>query len=715
MRPLVRFFLMAVTAGAGIAAGVLALIPATHAFADGLKGHAPAAAVSLDPLAQRSLVFDRNGDLLASLHADQNRSPVALGQVPIVVQDAVLDVEDNRFYEHGGVDFRSLVRALRTNVNGGGVLQGGSTITQQLVKNSILTPQRNVHRKIKEAVLAVRLENQMTKHQILERYLNTVYFGNGAYGVQAASEAYFDTDVGHLTADQAALLAGLIRNPDGYDPLSHPLAAKERRAEALDRMVANDHLSQAEADALKDKPVPRKVFTPVPPADDYFTEEVKLALLADPRLGDTYQQRYNALFEGGLQIYTTLDPAMQLKAVAAVRDQLPPHPGPFTAALISVEPASGAVRAMVAGSDFDAAHYNLATGRGGTGRQPGSSFKPFVLATRLDAGGSPQDTVDGTSPCTVKVPGFATYTAKNVEGEANGTLSLRDALAHSVNCAYIRVGVASGLDKVSEMARRLGVRSPLTPYPSMPLGTEEVSPLDMASAYATFDNDGVYHQPRFVEKVVDGSGHVMFSGGDKGKQVISPQVAREVVQTMQAVVQYGTGRAAALPDRPVAGKTGTTEDYSDAWFVGYAPQLSTAVWMGDPAKRTPMRDVGGIRVFGGTYPAKIWHEYMESALAGAPVISFKSPGFEPYGKYIFIKGSSSAPSPSGSPAKPRPTTTVPGAAGGPGVTATSVDTVPTSPAPPGTAPAPIVPPTTEPPKPTPTTSPPPPTTQAPRG
>lgn len=709
MRPLTRFFVTAAIGGGGLAVGVLALIPAVHALGSSLQGHAQTANVTLDPLAQRSLVYDHNGDLLASLHADQNRSPVPLEKVPAVVQDAVLDVEDNRFYDHGGVDLRSLVRAFRTNVNGGGVLQGGSTITQQLVKNSILTPERNVHRKVKEAVLALRLEGQMTKPQILERYLNTVYFGNGAYGVQAAAEAYFNTDVGHLNAGQAALLAGLIRNPDGYDPLHHPAASRARRAEALDRMVVNNHLSQADADALKTAPVPARVFTPVPAADDYFTEEVKQALLADPRLGDSYQQRYNALFKGGLKIYASIDPALQLKAIAAVRDQLPDNVSPFTASLISVEPDTGYVRAMVAGSNFDAAHYNLATGRGGTGRQPGSSFKPFVLAAHLEAGGSVYDTVDGTSPCTLHVPGYATYTAHNVEGEANGALALRDALAHSINCAYIRLGVAVGLDKVTDMAKRLGVRSALHPVPSMALGTEEVSPLDMASAYATLAADGVYHQPRFVEKVVDANGKVLFGGPDKGKQVISSQVARQVVQAMQAVVQYGTGRGAALHDRPVAGKTGTTENFSDAWFVGYTPQLSTAVWMGDPSRRTPMRDVGGIRVFGGTYPAAIWRQFMENALDGEPVERFEAPGYAPAGKYIYVRGASSpAPSPAWSPAP-----------AGPAAPASPTTTVGDSPttsqpsAPPPTQPPATEPPTTAPRPPPPTTSPP--TTQVAKG
>jgi penicillin-binding protein 1A len=240
----------------------------------------------------------------------------------------------------------------------------------------------------------------------------------------------------------------------------------------------------------------------------------------------------------------------------------------------------------------------------------------------------------------------------------------------------------------------------------MALGTEEVSPLDMASAYATFADDGIYHQPRFVEKVVDASGKVIFSGPDKGKQVISPQVAREVVETMQAVVQYGTGTAAALGNRPVAGKTGTTENYSDAWFVGYTPQLSTAVWMGDPAGRTPMRDVGGIRVFGGTYPARIWHQYMQYALEDMPAVPFRTPGFEPAGKFIFVKGGLTAPSTTIPGAAPKLTTTVSA------VTPTSSPTASTTP---DTSPATTSPPVTEPPKPPPTTSPPPPPTTQPKG
>jgi len=625
VRLLVRFLFISIMAGVGLAAGVLLMVPAARALTGAIRFRSGHAVVELDQLSLRSLVYDRNGKVMATLHAEENRSPVSLSQVPPQVVDAVLDVEDRRFFHHPGIDIRSLLRAGLTDVNTGTVRQGGSTITQQLVKNSLLTPQRSVHRKFREAILALRLEDTMSKQQILERYLNTVYFGNGAYGLQAGAETYFGTDVGHLTTVQAALMAGLIRNPQGYDPIRHPEAARQRRDVVLDEMVAGGHLSQGDADRLKLEPLPIKVVNPSPP-DDYFVEEVKQRLLDDPRLGDTATARYNAVFRGGLQITTTFDPDMQQKAQQSVRDQLPNSDGQFTAALIAVEPSSGAVRAMVAGADFASAKYNLATSRGGSGRQPGSSFKPFVLLAALEEGHGVYDPVDGSSPCTVRVKGYPPYSPKNVEGEANGPVTLLNATAHSINCAYVRLGASVGLDRIVDMASRLGIpRSKLTPLPSMSLGTEEVSPLDMASAYATIADDGVRHEPRFVEKVVDRNRHVVFEGGDKGKQVVSAQLVREAVLAMRAVVQYGTGTRAALSDREVAGKTGTSENYENAWFVGFSPQLATAVWMGSPSGNVPMRDVGGIRVFGGTYPAAIWHQFMAGALQGLPPLAFSAP------------------------------------------------------------------------------------------
>jgi penicillin-binding protein 1A len=657
-----RFFSVLLIAGAGLALGVGLLAPEVRAVFHAGKAGDEESLVQLEELSQRTEVYDSDGNLTAVLHAEENRQPVPLDKVPPRVYNAILDVEDDRFWVHRGVDLRSSVRALRANVREGGVRQGGSTITQQLVKNALLTPERSLNRKVREAVLAVRLEHKLDKRQILERYLNTVYFGNGAYGVQAAAETYFNTDVANLDDAQAALLAGIIRNPEGYDPVKHPEAAIARRTIALDRMVANRHLTQEQADALRDAPVPTSAQTPLPPPDDFWTEEVKQRLLDDKRLGETPQERFNAVFKGGLKIYTTLDPRMQKAAEETVARIVPNTKGKFVAALATVEPGTGAVRAMVAGSDFTKEHTNLATGRGGSGRQPGSSFKPFVLLTALEKGHSPNDTIDGTTPCTLKIPGFAPYDVENFEGEGGGVMSLTEATVHSVNCAYVRLGAVAGLDNVVDMADRLGIHN-LKPYPSMSLGAQEVTPLSMAAAYAAIANDGVYHAPRFVEKVVDRNGKVLFEGFDKGKEVTDKQYTREAIQAMKQVVQRGTGVRARIPGREVAGKTGTSQNFENAWFVGTTPQLTTAVWMGSPAGNIPMRNVGGVRMAGGTYPARIWSAYMTKALEGFPALTFAlpNPKLVPKGKFINDKfGKAKRPPPKKPTSSTTPGSTLPG-------------------------------------------------------
>ena len=298
--------------------------------------------------------------------------------------------------------------------------------------------------------------------------------------------------------------------------------------------------------------------------------------------------------------------------------------GRFTSSLVSIEPSTGFVRAMVAGDDFGTAKYNLAT----QGlRQPGSSFKPYVLLAALEAGHSPNDIVNGTSPCTIKAPGFAPYTPGNYEGSAGGSMTITVATARSVNCAYARLGVEVGLDKVVDMAARLGLpKKRLQPYPSISLGAEEATPLEMASAYATIANDGFYRQPRFVERVLDRRGKVVFEGPDEGRRAVSPETARVAISVLRAVVERGTGTRARLAGREVAGKTGTSQEYENAWFVGFTPQLATAVWMGSPVGNVPMTSVGGIRVVGGSYPARIWNAYMTDALAGLPSVPFPSSG-----------------------------------------------------------------------------------------
>lgn len=695
VRTFSRFTRTFLAAGAAMAVGVLILGPALATWGSAGRTDGRLRVGQLAELAQRSTVHSRDGALIAVLHDEENRLPVSLDQVPQVVIDAVLDMEDSRFFEHQGIDARGTLRALFTNVEAGSVRQGGSTITQQLVKNALLTPEKSLNRKVKEAVLAVRLEDEMTKAEILERYLNTVFLGNGAYGVQAAAETYFGKQVEDLDDADGALLAGLIRNPVGYDPLKFPDKARTRRDLAVDRMVEMGHVTPSRAAEIKATDVPSVLSRPLPPPNDYFVETVKQALLDDRRLGDTPQERYNAVFRGGLRITTTLDPEMEDDAQRAVERIVPDTKGRFTAAMAVVEPGTGAVRAIVGGRNFEEEKYNLAVqGR----RQPGSSFKTFVLAAAIENGYSPKDTIDGTSPCSFKLPTGKMYTPGNYEGSKGGVMSLADATARSVNCAYVRLGQAVGLDEVVDTAHAMGIRTALDPDVfSLPLGSMEVSPLDMAAAYATLANDGVYHRPYFVEKVESRTGKVLLRGRSTGKRAVSVQTARVVTQVLQGVVQKGTGTKARLTDRQVAGKTGTSQDHQNAWFVGYTPQLSAAVWMGSPVGNVSMKNVGGIRVTGGSYPARIWSAFMSAALAAEDGEDFKAPNpsLIPKSKYIRDKQGRT----SGTAPRTRSTDTTTGGNASPSTTGPA-DTVttPTTAGPPPTT----TPPTTDPP---PTTTP----------
>lgn len=642
MRPAVRFLTVALVAGAGLALGVILLAPEVRAVIQAGRAGEGESLIELEELSQRSLVLDREGNVMAVFHREENRSPVELERVPQHVVDAILDVEDEHFWDHGGVNLRATLRALVTNVQSGEVRQGGSTVTQQLVKNALLTPEKSVDRKVKEAVLAVRLEDRLSKREILERYLNTVYFGNGAYGVQAAAERYWGKDVEDLSAADAALLAGIIRNPVGYDPIRDPKAARARRDMALDRMVTNGHLPPGRLADLRDTPLPTKLVNPEPPPNDYFVEEVKQRLLDDERLGDTPQERYNAVFKGGLRIETTFDPKMQKAAQDAVKQRLPNTNGRFAAALASLEPGTGAVRAIVAGDDFNSEKYNLATqGK----RQPGSSFKTFVLLAALEEGYSPNDTINGQSPCTLKIPGFKVYTPGNYSEGSGGVMTLTEATAKSVNCAYARLGAHIGLEKVADMAGRLGIpRDRIDVVPSISLGAEEATPLEMAAAYATIANDGVYHAPRFVEKVVDRTGKTLFEGPDKGKRVLTQQTARTAIQMMRRVVEGGTGTRARLAGWQVAGKTGTSQNWENAWFVGFTRKLSTAVWMGAPDGNIRMNVAPCGLVTGGCIPAMIWNAYMSRSLEGLDPEPFPTPtGKIPKGKFIKDKYSTTGP------------------------------------------------------------------------
>ncbi|HET9442539.1 MAG TPA: transglycosylase domain-containing protein [Acidimicrobiales bacterium] len=577
--------------------------------------------IELAPLARRSQILAADGAVLSNLY-EEDRIPVPLADVPPVFRAAVLAVEDSAFYEHEGLSIRGVLRALKANLTNGDVEQGGSTITQQLVKNTMLTSERSYDRKAKEALLAIRVEHEMPKNQILEQYLNTVYFGHGAHGVQAAVERYFDKGLAEVTLPEAALLAGLISSPQGYDPIKRPEAATARRAHVLDRMAGLDFVTVEEAEAAKTAPLPTTITTRQAQPDDYFTEEVRRQLQADPRLGATAEERSNTLLRGGVTVHTTLDPALQALAEQAVREKLPASP--YTASLVAVDPTTGAVKALVGGPNFEQAKFNLAT-QGA--RQTGSSFKTIALAAWLAAGRSPEDLVEATAPCTFPMPPpEVPWTVDNYDGGSGQptVTSVRDATIRSYNCAYARVALALGPAALVDMAHRLGASRPIPAVPSVVLGTGEVSPLEMASIYATLAAEGVRRPPLFITKVTGPDGRVLLENAPAAEQVLDPQVARTVTQVLQGVIERGTGRRAAI-GRPAAGKTGTAQEWRDAWFAGYTPQLAAAVWMGSPLGQESMADVNGRPVTGGSYPAEIWSAFMGPAMAGLPVAGFAPP------------------------------------------------------------------------------------------
>jgi 1A family penicillin-binding protein len=645
-----RLLTVVVAAGVLTAVALALLVPQVGALFDAHE--AEPVRLDLDPLAQRSIVLASDGTTpLASLHREENRKIVPLEEIPAVLVATVLAVEDQDFYDHGGVDVRAMVRALFKNVESGDVREGGSTITQQLVKNALLDSDQDFGRKIKEAVLSVRLEGQLSKREILERYLNTVYLGNGAYGVQAAAETYFGKDAAALDQHESALLAGMIKNPVGYDPFRFPEEAKARRAVVARRLAVVDAIDDQQAAAIDAAPLPTEPQSVLPKPDDYFVNEVVRRLLDDEVIGKTGDDRYDALFKGGLTITTTLDPKAQQAAQEAVAKTVPDTDGRFTASLISVDVATGAVRALVGGEGFERSKYNIATQ--GIGRQVGSAFKPFVLAAALDSGISPKSTVNGGGPCKFPNPGGIPdpYVAENFEGSRGGVGDLYLQTKRSANCAYLRLGQIVGLPKVVEMATRLGVTAEMQPNLSLPLGTSEIRPIDMAAAYATIANDGVRNQPYFVEEIRDEDGKVLYRHERAPERAISADVARQTTDILKGVITGGTGTAARFPDRrPAAGKTGTTADHGDAWFVGYTRQLSTAVWMGSPTGNTvKMRNVGGVaRVTGGSFPARIWQAFMGPAHAGVAIEDFPAPPPAAKGTTLRLPGEKVTPT------RPRP-------------------------------------------------------------
>jgi penicillin-binding protein 1A len=623
-----RAFLVTLCVG-GLVIGALvaALLPSAGVLAD---AHDYRARVPpLRALAQRSTIYDRDGAQIAQV-GTINREDVPLASVPKLIRRAVIAVEDKTFWTNDGIDLNALVRAAVENFNEGRIEQGGSTITQQLVKNRILSNARDLDRKVREVLFALRLDKKYSKREILEQYLNTVYFGQGSYGVQSAVERFFVTaDPGaafprskrldEVTLGEAALLAGLISNPEGNNPFTDPDGARRRRTVGLESMVAQGYVSRAAADAAEQEALPSiKPQAELRPRNSW-AEEVQDRLFNDDVyrvLGKTPEEREQRVLTGGLKIYSTLDPNLQQLAQTAMDEILPEKPG-FTGALVAMEPATGQVKAMVAGPGFEASQYNIATSY--PGRQSGSTWKVITLAAALESGFSPKDTVSGGSPCVFKEWGRT----QNAEG-GSGTMSLRSATANSVNCAFARTELAVGFPKVIETAHALGItQETLEPVLTLTLGAVESTPVEMATVTSTIANGGVHHPPVFVSKIVTSTGDVIFDATKdvEGKQVISADTAACEADMLRGVITGGTGTAARLAgNRPVAGKTGTTDNKTDANFLGFTPQLATFVWHGNALARVPGAG------FGGQVPARIFKKFMDSALFGQPVVDFPAPG-----------------------------------------------------------------------------------------
>jgi penicillin-binding protein 1A len=538
----------------------------------------------------------------ATLGAPVVHQPVPLSRIDPKLAKATVAIEDRRFYQEGGTDWVAVLRAAVADVTSASIAQGGSTLTQQLVRNLYLGDERTIGRKLQEGCLADQLARRWTKAHVLDAYLNTVFYGQQAYGVQAATETYFSKPAARLTLAEAALLAGLPQAPSIYDPLRDPQAAKARRQEVLQAMLSNGDIDQASYRGAIDAPLGLKPSpTVAQQPESFFVNYVDEQLVA----------RYGAatVRQGGLAIHTTLDWHSQQQAESAIRGTLNLRSDP-AAALVAIEPATGAVRAMASVVPGKPGYqFNLAVqGR----RQAGSSFKLFVLADAIARGIDPFSTTYLSAP--FRGPPSNPYLIQTDTHTYTGRTRLDQATAQSDNTVFVRLTLDLGARTVADFAHRMGISSPLNPVDTIGLGVNPVSPLDMASAYATVADEGVYRPPYALASVQFPDGHIDRSWKPgHGRRAIPAAVAYQVTRVLEEVIADGTGTAANL-GRPAAGKTGTTESLADAWFDGYTPGLAAAVWVGYPQARVPMTHVHGIQVFGGTFPARIWRLFMLSAL-----------------------------------------------------------------------------------------------------
>jgi penicillin-binding protein 1A len=589
----------------------------------------------IDTPAQRSLLFAADGSEMGMLVGDENRVLVTLDEIPDVVQQAVIAAEDRNFYEHKGINPNAIARAAVTNAAAGDVTQGGSTITQQYVKNALLSPEQTLTRKAQEALYAIKIEQVMDKDEILQRYLNIAYLGNGAYGVAAAAERYFGMAIGDVDLPRAALLAGIIRAPERFDPLEYPERATDLQHQVLADMAEAGSITPDEADAAKVDDITELLdpSPPPPPRYPFVTEYIKKLLLDEPALGDDRAERIEALFSGGLRIHTTIVPSMQEQAVGAIADRIPDPANDPMAGLVSLEPGSGQIRAMAVGPDgfgecdpesdepCTTTKVNpLVAGLGGSGRQVGSTFKPILQAAALDSGldtswHTSTDSGEEVDGCVDWVDGRkTTWTPENYSQTGGGTMDMPDALRLSNNVFHAKLIAEIGPEAAVEMAHRLGIDSDLPEACAIALGSADVFPLDMAEAFGTLANRGVRCDPYVVTKVTDAEGNVLLEREPTCERVLDEEVADTVVTMMREVVRRGTATRAQVSGWDLAGKTGTTNDYKDAWFVGFGAPLVTAAWVGFELPEPLYGTLGYDRIAGGTVPAEIWQAYMAQAL-----------------------------------------------------------------------------------------------------
>jgi penicillin-binding protein 1A len=613
----------------------------------------------LSALAENSVVLAGDGSFLAELHAEENRVAVDLSEIPTITQNAILATEDAEFYRHRGVNHQAILRAALRNIEAGEIEGGGSTITQQLVKNTLLTHAQTYDRKIQEAVWAIELERRFTKQEIFEAYLNTVYFGRGVYGIGTAAGFYFSKDVSELNASESALLAGIIRSPERNNPVNHPQAAEARRNIVLRQMANQGFITPADAEAAINRPIALSIREVAGPREPFYVEWVKQMLLNEEMsvqpeatriLGETNEERRRAVFEGGLVIHTTLNPEFQDLAEETLRGFLDdPIESPL-GSLVTIDTKTGAVVAMAVGpKEFGTCDdpdepcpltkvNPVVYGVGGSGRQTGSAFKPIVLAAALEEGFTPGYAAETTSGQVIENCGWnEPYAPNNFAGSGGGYMEMPQAIRVSNNVYHVKLARDAGVTNVRDMGIRLGLEN----SPNLPnfgeldcaigLGSADVYPVEFASVYATFANRGVRCPPFTITKIEDRHGNLLYSHRETCTQVIDRGIADRINELLRGPVGSGgtAGFISGLLGRPVAGKTGTTNDFKDAWFVGYVPQYSTVAWVGYEIPRELYNVTAGgttyARVTGGSIPARMWGQYMAALLTDVPVERFAQP------------------------------------------------------------------------------------------